>query len=46
VEVPVKVETAEKKFGDTVIGYAMENGKSVISEIRLGGTKTRLVFAR
>lgn len=46
VEVPVKIETVEKKFGDTVIGYATENGKSVISEIRLGGTKTRLVFAR
>jgi len=44
LEVPVKVESVETKFADTVIGYASENGKSVISEIRLGGTKTKLVF--
>ena len=46
VEVPVKVETAEKKFSDTVIGYTAENGKSVITEIRVGGTTTRIVFVR
>jgi len=44
VETPVKVETTDKKFGETVIGFTKQNGKSVISEIRLGGTKTRLVF--
>ena len=46
VEVPVKVETVDKKFADTVIGYAAENGKTVVTEIRLGGTKTKLVFAQ
>jgi len=44
VEVTVKVENSEKKFDTTVIRYSQENGKSTISEIRLGGTKTRLVF--
>jgi hypothetical protein len=44
LEVPVKIESVEKKFADTVIGYSAQDGKSVISEIRLGGTKTRLVF--
>jgi hypothetical protein len=44
LEVPVKVESVEKKYSDTVIGYSTASGKSVITEIRLGGTKTRLVF--
>jgi hypothetical protein len=46
IEAPVKVETAEKKFSDTVIGYVTENGKESLSEIRLGGTTTRVVFNR
>jgi hypothetical protein len=44
VEVPVKIETAEKKFEVTAIRYSTVNGKASISEIRLGGTTTRLVF--
>ncbi len=44
VEIPVKVETAEQKFDSTAIRYSDQNGKPSISEIRLGGTKTRLVF--
>src|SRR5579862_7392401 len=32
VETPVKIETAEKKFEDTVVGYTAVNGKSVITE--------------
>jgi hypothetical protein len=44
IEVPVKVESVDKKFETTAIRYTEEGGKSSISEIRLGGTKTRLVF--
>lgn len=44
IEVPVKVELADKKFETTAIRYTEEGGKSSISEIRLGGTTTRLVF--
>jgi hypothetical protein len=39
VDLRVKVETSDKKFDDTAVRYA--DGK--LSEIRLGGTKTRLV---
>jgi hypothetical protein len=39
VDLQVKVETADKKFDDTAVRYAA--GK--LSEIRLGGTKTRIV---
>ncbi|HTS28452.1 MAG TPA: hypothetical protein VMH81_21410 [Bryobacteraceae bacterium] len=44
VNIPVKIETAEKKFDSTAIRYTTVGGKSVVSEIRLGGTTTRLVF--
>ena len=44
VEVPVKIESVDKKFEVTAIRYTTVGGKSAISEIRLGGTKTRLVF--
>ena len=44
IEVPVTVENTEKKFETTAIRYTEEGGKSTISEIRLGGTKTKLVF--
>jgi hypothetical protein len=44
VEVPVKIENVEKKFDNTAIRYVEEGGKANISEIRVGGTKTRLVF--
>ena len=40
VEAPVKVESVEKKFDDTAIRYT---GNS-IAEIRIGGTKTKIVF--
>jgi hypothetical protein len=40
VEVPVKVETTEKKVNTTSVKYV--NG--AISEIRIGGTTTKLVF--
>jgi hypothetical protein len=44
VEAPVKIETGSEKFRNTAIRYTTENGKAVISEIRLGGTATRLLF--
>ena len=40
----MKVETAEEKFGSTSVRYQNGDGKYRIQEIRLGGTKTRLVF--
>jgi len=43
-EAAVKVETAEEKYGSTSVRYQNGDGKYRIQEIRLGGTKTRLVF--
>ena len=40
VESPARVDSVEKKFDDTAIRYT---GKA-IAEIRLGGTKTRIVL--
>jgi hypothetical protein len=44
VETTVKVETSDQKFSTTTIRYATAEGKYSIQEIRLGGTKTRLVL--
>ena len=44
VEIPVKVETVAQTYDSTAVRYADEGGKTTISEIRLGGTKTKLVF--
>ena len=44
VEVPVKVETVEKKYDTTAVRYTGVGEKQSISEIRIGGTKTRLIF--
>ena len=44
VETTVKVETAEQKFNSTTVRYANQEGKYSIQEIRLGGTRTRLVL--
>ena len=44
VEVSVKVETEAKKFETNMVRFDMVNGKAVVSEIRLGGTKTKLLF--
>lgn len=45
VEAPVKTETAENKFGTTSVRLQNGDGKYRVQEIRLGGTKTRLVFS-
>jgi len=39
IEVPAKVETVEQKFDTTAIRYT----GTTIAEIRVGGTKTRIV---
>ena len=44
VEVAVKVETMDKKFDSTAVRYTGAGEKQAISEIRIGGTKTKLVF--
>ncbi len=41
VEAPVKVENVDQKFPSTSVRYT---GGTTISEIRVGGTKTKLVF--
>jgi len=43
VEVPVKVESVEQKYESTSVRY-VGTEKPKITEIRLGGTKTKLVF--
>lgn len=41
----VKVEENDTKFDTTVVRYGKTaDGKATIQEIRLGGTKTRLLF--
>lgn len=44
IEAPVKVESGDMKFSSTVVRYTAEGGRTAISEIRIGGTKTKLVF--
>ena len=44
VEAPVKIENAENKFNTTTVRYLNGDGKYRVQEIRIGGTKTKLVF--
>jgi hypothetical protein len=44
-ESPVKVEQGDVKFASTVVRYiGSADGKLRIQEIRIGGTKTKLLF--
>ena len=43
-EANVKVETGDQKFSSTTVRYQNGDGKYRVQEIRLGGTKTKLVF--
>ena len=43
-EAMVKVESTDQKFASTTVRYENGDGKYRIQEIRLGGTKTKLVF--
>lgn len=45
VEADVKVESSDQKFPSTSVRYNNGDGKYSIEEIRLGGTKTKLVFS-
>src|ERR1039457_566481 len=45
VEVPVKIQNGATKFDSTAVRYTGTGDKVAIKEIRLGGTKTTLVFA-
>ncbi len=45
VEADVKVETADKKFSTTAVRYMQADGKNKVQEIRVGNSKTKLVFA-
>jgi hypothetical protein len=44
VVVPAKIENAESKFRHTVVFYTSQGDKRVLSEIRLGGTKTKITL--
>ena len=45
VEAKVRTETVDQKFDSTSISYVKTNGTSYnMGEIRIGGTKTKLVF--
>lgn len=44
VETTVKVETCDEKISATTIRYATAEGKYSIQEIRLGGTRTKLIL--
>ena len=43
-EAPVKVETGDAKYNTTVVKYDTADGKYRLQEIRLGGTKMKLVL--
>src|SRR5215831_8000896 len=43
-EATVKVEEGDQKFSSTSVRYQNGDGKYRVQEIRLGGTKTKLVF--
>lgn len=44
VEASVRLESGEQKYSSTAVRYATSDGKNKINEIRLGGTKTRVLF--
>ena len=44
VEVAVKVESSDSKFDNTAVRYTGTGDKVTITEIRIGGTKTKLLF--
>ncbi len=45
VEADVRVESADQKFPSTSVRYSNGNGQMKVEEIRIGGTKTKLVFS-
>jgi hypothetical protein len=43
-ESPVKVENGDTKYDTTTVRFDSGGGKMTIQEIRLGGTKTKLIL--
>jgi hypothetical protein len=44
VEASVRMEDSEERFSSTSVRYATDGGKFKVQEIRLGGTKTKLII--
>jgi len=44
VEAPAKIEIVESKFDSTAIRYTDIAGKQSVAEIRIGGSKTKIVL--
>lgn len=44
VEANVAVENSDAKFGQTSVRMASNEGRFIVKEIRVGGTKTKVVF--
>jgi hypothetical protein len=44
VELEAKVETADEKFSQTAVHSRRDDGVSHLSEIQIGGSKTRITF--
>ena len=44
VEAPVQVQQSDRKFSSTTVRYNLVDGKYKVTEIQVGGTKTKLVF--
>jgi hypothetical protein len=42
-ELKVKTESTAKKYGATTVRFSQTDGKNNLEEIRLGGTKTKLI---
>lgn len=45
VKSPIKMEEVAQKFTATMVRYRMEDGKYKLSEIMLGGSKSKVVFS-
>lgn len=46
VEAEVRIENESKKFASNVVRYSGEAPNAKIDEIRIGGTTTKVVFAK
>jgi hypothetical protein len=44
IEAPARIQTADHKFDTTSVAIANPSSQPTISEIRIGGTNTRIVF--
>lgn len=46
IESEARIETGDHKFRDTVVRYSGEEKNARLTEIRIGGTSTTVVFAK